>query len=203
MLVNYSFTHCQCKDELGALWVWSITHFILSSSVYTLQYLIHTPPQLQSAVRFRFSPGFPGPGRPKSIHPFFHSVIRQTFTKLLSTRNCASYWQVKLFAQDEGYAGDRGGTLNQLFWPCDCSLLSPKTHKSETGSCKGLRGYPVQPTIQCRNPLLRRQATGPAWAWMWLPGLESLFWEKSAPAYLHLSSGCWAPSAAVRPQVSG
>ena len=52
MLVNYSFTHCQCKDELGALWVWSITHFILSSSVYTLQYLIHTPPQLQSTVRF-------------------------------------------------------------------------------------------------------------------------------------------------------
>ena len=126
------FTHYQCKDELGSLWVWSILRFILGSSVYTSQCLIHTPPQLQGTVRFQFSPGFPGPGRPKSIHPFFHSVIRQTFTKLLSARHCASFWQVELFAQDEGYAGDRGGTLNQLFQPCDCSLLSPKTHKSET-----------------------------------------------------------------------
>lgn len=130
---------------------------------------------VRGAVRFQFSPVLLEPGRLKSIHPFFLSFIRQTFTKLFSTRHCALYWQVKLFAQDEDYAAEGGGTLNQLFQPRDCSLLSHKTYKSEMlGVGRASEVIWSNLPFNAGIPSSEKPAKRLAWAWTWLSLLESL-----------------------------
>lgn len=74
LLVNYNSTHCQCKDELGSLWVWNITFSFKNFSRYlTMSFSNSTPIKGHCKIPiFTSIPWDLGDLNP-STHSFVHS----------------------------------------------------------------------------------------------------------------------------------